>query len=69
MTSRRSDLSDAFEIEAVRRRLEEGNGGYEIVHTSPGLEVGVYVLMAPEPIASSRTKTTSSTSCSRVVEP
>ena len=36
-------------MEAVRRRLEEGNGGYEIVHTSPGLEVGVYVLVAPEP--------------------
>ena len=24
-------------------------GGYEIVHSSPGLEVGVYVLVAPEP--------------------
>ena len=24
-------------------------GGYEIVHASPGLEVGVYVLVAPEP--------------------
>ena len=39
----------AFEIEQVRRRLEAGNGGYEIVHASPGLEVGVYVLVAPEP--------------------
>ncbi len=39
----------AFEIEQVRRRLEAGNGGYEVVHTSPGLEVGVYVLVAPEP--------------------
>jgi mannose-6-phosphate isomerase-like protein (cupin superfamily) len=39
----------AFEIEQVRRRLEAGNGGYEIVHSSPGLEVGVYVLVAPEP--------------------
>jgi mannose-6-phosphate isomerase-like protein (cupin superfamily) len=38
-----------FEIEQVRRRLEAGNGGYEIVHSSPGLEVGVYVLVAPEP--------------------
>ena len=38
-----------FEVESVRRRLEEGNGGYEIVHASPGLEVGVYVLVAPEP--------------------
>jgi len=41
--------SHAFEIEQVRRRLEAGNGGYEVVHTSPGLEVGVYVLVAPEP--------------------
>jgi mannose-6-phosphate isomerase-like protein (cupin superfamily) len=39
----------AFEIEQVRSRLEAGNGGYEIVHASPGLEVGVYVLVAPEP--------------------
>ena len=39
----------AIEVEAVRRRLAAGNGGYEIVHTSPGLEVGVYVLVAPEP--------------------
>lgn len=39
----------AFEVESVRQRLEEGNGGYEIVHESPGLEVGVYVLVAPEP--------------------
>lgn len=33
----------------VKRRLEEANGGYEVVHESPGLEVGVYVLVAPEP--------------------
>jgi mannose-6-phosphate isomerase-like protein (cupin superfamily) len=39
----------AIEVEAVRRRLVAGNGGYEIVHSSPGLEVGVYVLVAPEP--------------------
>ena len=37
------------EVEAVRRRLAAGNGGYEVVHVSPGLEVGVYVLVAPEP--------------------
>ena len=41
--------SHAFEIEQVRSRLEAGNGGYEVVHASPGLEVGVYVLVAPEP--------------------
>ena len=39
----------AFDVEQTRRRLEAGNGGYEIVHASPGLEVGVYVLVAPEP--------------------
>ena len=42
-------LGHAFEIEQVRRRLEAGNGGYEVVHSSPGLEIGVYVLVAPEP--------------------
>ena len=38
-----------LDIEATRRRLEESGGGYEVVHTSPGLELGVYVLVAPEP--------------------
>jgi mannose-6-phosphate isomerase-like protein (cupin superfamily) len=33
----------------VHRRLAAGSGGYEIVHRSPGLEIGVYVLVAPEP--------------------
>jgi mannose-6-phosphate isomerase-like protein (cupin superfamily) len=36
-------------VREVQRRLEAGNGGYEIVHESPGLEIGVYVLVAPEP--------------------
>ena len=38
----------AFEIERARRELDE-KGGYAIVHESPGLELGVYVLVAPEP--------------------
>jgi mannose-6-phosphate isomerase-like protein (cupin superfamily) len=38
-----------FDVEAVKRRLQAGAGGYEIVHQSPGLELGVYVLVAPEP--------------------
>jgi mannose-6-phosphate isomerase-like protein (cupin superfamily) len=38
-----------FDVDAVKRRLAAGTGGYEIVHESPGLEVGVYVLVAPEP--------------------
>ena len=27
----------------------EAGGGYEVVHRSTGLELGVYVLVAPEP--------------------
>jgi mannose-6-phosphate isomerase-like protein (cupin superfamily) len=38
-----------FDVEDAKRRLQSANGGYEIVHESPGLEVGVYVLVAPEP--------------------
>ena len=37
-----------FDVETATRRLAEAGGGYEVVHTSPGLEVGVYVLVAPE---------------------
>jgi mannose-6-phosphate isomerase-like protein (cupin superfamily) len=37
-----------FEIERARQELQE-KGGYAVVHESPGLEVGVYVLVAPEP--------------------
>jgi mannose-6-phosphate isomerase-like protein (cupin superfamily) len=40
---------DSLDVEATRRRLEEAGGGYEVVHESPGLEIGVYVLVAPEP--------------------
>jgi mannose-6-phosphate isomerase-like protein (cupin superfamily) len=39
----------SFEVAAVKGRLREAGGGYEIVHESAGLEVGVYVLVAPEP--------------------
>jgi mannose-6-phosphate isomerase-like protein (cupin superfamily) len=38
-----------FDVQDAKRRLEAANGGYEVVHSSPGLEVGVYVLVAPEP--------------------
>jgi mannose-6-phosphate isomerase-like protein (cupin superfamily) len=37
------DTRDAVE------RLRAAGGGYEVVHESPGLELGVYVLAAPEP--------------------
>jgi len=38
-----------FDVEATRVALLERGGGYEVVHSSPGLEIGVYVLVAPEP--------------------
>ena len=38
-----------FDIEGAKARLAAANGGYEIVHESPGLEIDVYVLVAPEP--------------------
>ena len=41
--------SSEFQIRRVAERLAAGNGGYEIVHSTPGLELGVYVLVAPEP--------------------
>jgi len=40
---------DAVEVERTRQRLLAAGGGYEILHESDGLEVGVYVLVAPEP--------------------
>ena len=38
-----------FDVAATHRALVERGGGYEVVHQSPGLEIGVYVLVAPEP--------------------
>jgi mannose-6-phosphate isomerase-like protein (cupin superfamily) len=38
-----------FDVDAARQELEACGGGYRIVHVSPGLEIGVYVLWAPEP--------------------
>jgi mannose-6-phosphate isomerase-like protein (cupin superfamily) len=37
-----------LDLHGAKARLLE-SGGYEIVHQSPGLELGVYVLVAPEP--------------------
>ena len=42
-------VSHPFDIEGVRARLAAGGGGYEVVHRSAGLELGVYALVAPEP--------------------
>ena len=38
-----------FAVGSVVERLRASGGGYEVVHESPGLELGVYVLVAPEP--------------------
>jgi mannose-6-phosphate isomerase-like protein (cupin superfamily) len=38
----------AFAVKSVADRLRAAGGGYEIVHESPGVELGVYVLVAPE---------------------
>jgi mannose-6-phosphate isomerase-like protein (cupin superfamily) len=39
----------SLDIRSVQKRLATAGGGYDVVHESPGLEVGVYVLVAPEP--------------------
>ncbi len=41
--------AEPFDIAGAKARLAAVNGGYEVVHRSPGLEIGVYVLVAPEP--------------------
>ena len=38
-----------FDVEATAARLASAGGAYEVVHESPGLEIGVYVLVAPKP--------------------
>lgn len=38
-----------FDVDGVKRQLADAGGGYMIVHESPGLELGVYMLVAPEP--------------------
>lgn len=42
-------LAVPLDIRLVKERLEADGGGYQVVHASPGLELGVYVLVAPEP--------------------
>jgi mannose-6-phosphate isomerase-like protein (cupin superfamily) len=38
----------SFDVAETAARLRERGGGYDVVHTSPGLEVGVYVIVAPD---------------------
>lgn len=40
---------EIFPIAEVRTRLESHDGGWEVVHESPNLEVGVLVRIAPTP--------------------
>jgi mannose-6-phosphate isomerase-like protein (cupin superfamily) len=42
-------IAEPFDIEGAKARLAAGSGGYEVLHRSPGLEIGIYVLVAPEP--------------------
>jgi mannose-6-phosphate isomerase-like protein (cupin superfamily) len=42
-------ISDAFDVNEITERLRAENGGYEVFHASPGLDLGVYVLVAPQP--------------------
>ena len=42
-------MAGRLDINEARKRLLAAGGGYEVVHRSPGLELGVYVLVAPEP--------------------
>src|SRR3954454_18949103 len=42
-------MTDRMDVNEAKERLLAAGGGWEVVHTSPGLEVGVYVLVAPEP--------------------
>jgi mannose-6-phosphate isomerase-like protein (cupin superfamily) len=41
-------VMDSFDVAGTVTRLSERGGGYEVVHTSPGLEIGVYVLVPPD---------------------
>jgi mannose-6-phosphate isomerase-like protein (cupin superfamily) len=49
LTARASAITRALDLDGVKTRLLEAGGGYEVVHESGGLQLGVYVLVAPEP--------------------
>jgi hypothetical protein len=58
----------AFDIRAAQERLRE-RGGYEVIHESAGLEIGVYVLVAPEPDHQQPHADDGSTSSSKATAP
>jgi mannose-6-phosphate isomerase-like protein (cupin superfamily) len=39
---------EPIDVAGTTERLRTAGGGYEVVHASEGLELGVYVLAAPE---------------------
>jgi mannose-6-phosphate isomerase-like protein (cupin superfamily) len=41
-------MKGSIDLNAIKAQIA-GRGGYEIAHASPGLELGVYTLVAPEP--------------------
>src|SRR3954452_2769729 len=49
LTGRATAIRRALDLGAVKQRLCPAGGGYEVVHESRGLQLGVYVLVAPEP--------------------
>jgi mannose-6-phosphate isomerase-like protein (cupin superfamily) len=48
-TGHATAITRALDLEGVKERLLAAGGGYEVVHESRGLQLGVYVLVAPEP--------------------
>jgi mannose-6-phosphate isomerase-like protein (cupin superfamily) len=42
-------MTQSINLNAIKGGLASGTGGNEVAHTSPGLELGVYVLVVPEP--------------------
>jgi mannose-6-phosphate isomerase-like protein (cupin superfamily) len=45
----KNEKVEYFPIDEVRARLEAEDGGWEVVHESPNLEVGVLTRIAPTP--------------------
>lgn len=42
-------MTQSIDLNEIVGPLARGTGGYQVAHDSPGLELGVYVLVAPEP--------------------
>jgi mannose-6-phosphate isomerase-like protein (cupin superfamily) len=38
----------SFDVAEAAARLRDRGGGHDVVHTSPGLEVGVHIVVAPD---------------------